>query len=84
MTGQELFNYVGGALLTVLGWLGRQLWDAVAELKKDVKEIEVNLPTNYVSKDTMEARFDRIEDMIMRLGDKIDGKADKEDRRHGV
>jgi hypothetical protein len=77
MTGQELFNYVGGALLTLLGWLGRQLWDAVAELKKDVKEIEVNLPTNYVSKDTMEARFDRIEDMIMRLGDKIDGKADK-------
>jgi hypothetical protein len=40
-------------------------------------QIEVNLPTNYVSKDTMEARFDRIEDMIMRLGDKIDGKADK-------
>jgi len=77
MTGQELFNYVGGALLTVLGWLGRQLWDAVAELKKDVKEIEVSLPTNYVSKDTMEARFDRLESMLTRLGDKIDGKVDK-------
>ncbi len=25
----------------------------------------------------IDARFDRIEDMIMRLGDKIDGKADK-------
>ena len=77
MTGQELFNYVGGALLTVLGWLGRQLWDAVAELKKDVKQLEIDLPTSYVSKDTMKARFDRIEDMIMRLGDKIDGKVDK-------
>ncbi len=84
MTGQEIFNWVGGALLTLLGWLGRQLWDAVAELRKDVKSIEVNLPTYYVSKDHMaefkvdiDARFDRIEDMIMRLGDKIDGKADK-------
>ena len=30
MTGQEIFNVVGGALLTLLGWLGRQLWDAVS------------------------------------------------------
>jgi hypothetical protein len=42
MTGQDLFNYIGGALLTTLGWLGRQLWDAVAELKKDVKEIKIS------------------------------------------
>jgi hypothetical protein len=74
MTGQELFNYVGGALLTVLGWLGRQLWDAVAELKKDVKQIEIDLPTSYVNKDDMTARFDRLEDLLHRL---LDNKQDK-------
>ncbi len=74
MTGQELFNYVGGALLTVLGWLGRQLWEAVAELKKDVKQIEIDLPTSYVHKDDMSARFDRLEDLLHRL---LDNKQDK-------
>jgi hypothetical protein len=74
MTGQELFNYVGGALLTVLGWLGRQLWDAVAELKKDVKQLEIDLPTSYVNKDDMTARFDRLEDLLHRL---LDNKQDK-------
>jgi len=74
MTGQELFNYVGGALLTILGWLGRQLWDAVAELKKDVKQLEIDLPTSYVNKDDMTARFDRLEDLLHRL---LDNKQDK-------
>jgi hypothetical protein len=74
MTGQELFNYVGGALLTILGWLGRQLWDAVAELKKDVKQLEIDLPTSYASKDDMTARFDRLEDLLHRL---LDNKQDK-------
>jgi len=84
MTGQEIFNWVGGALLTVLGWLGRQLWDAVADLRKDVKDIEINLPTHYVSKNHMaefkidiDARFDRLEDMMNRMFDKLDGKVDK-------
>ena len=74
MTGQELFNYVGGALLTLLGWLGRQLWEAVAELRKDVKQIEIDLPTSYVNKDDMTARFDRLEDLLHRL---LDNKQDK-------
>jgi hypothetical protein len=84
MTGQEIFNVVGGALLTLLGWLGRQLWDAVTELRRDIKSIEVSLPTHYVSKDQMtefkidiDARFDRLEDMMNRMFDKIDGKVDK-------
>ena len=84
MTGQEIFNVVGGALLTLLGWLGRQLWDAVTELRRDIKSIEVSLPTHYVSKDQMtefktdiDTRFDRLEDMMNRMFDKLDGKADK-------
>ena len=32
--------------MLVLGWIFRQVWDAVKDLKDDVKDIEVNLPTN--------------------------------------
>ena len=77
MENQDIINTIGGLLAVVLGWLGRQLWDAVQNLKSDMKELEVNLPTNYVRKDDMEARFDRIEALLDKLFDRIDHKADK-------
>ena len=67
----------GGALAIILGWLGRELWDAVQKLKTDMQILEVHLPTHYVRKDDMEARFDKIESMLNKLFDRIDNKADK-------
>ena len=77
MNSQDLINVIGGVLSIVIGWLGRELWDAVQKLKNDMKDLEVNLPTNYVRKDDMEARFDKLEAMLDKLFDRIDNKADK-------
>jgi hypothetical protein len=77
MDSQEIINLGGGALAIILGWLGRELWDAVQKLKSDMQQMEVNLPTNYVRKDDMEARFDKIEAMLNKLFDRIDNKVDK-------
>lgn len=74
---QEFINWIFGAVMTLLGWLGRTLWDAVDNLKKDVKDIEVNLPSHYVRKDELEVRFDKIEIMLNRIFEKLDTKADK-------
>ena len=77
MESQDLINVIGGILSVVVGWLGRELWDAVQKLKTDMKELEINLPTNYVRKDDMEARFDKLEVMLNKLFDRLDNKADK-------
>lgn len=77
MESQSIINAIGGLLALLVGWLGRELWDAVQNLKTDMKNLEVNLPTNYVRKDDMEARFDKIEALLNRLFEKLDGKADK-------
>lgn len=77
MNSQDLINVIGGVLSIVVGWLGRELWDAVQKLKNDMKDLEVNLPTNYVRKDDMEARFDKLEAMFDKLFDKLDNKVDK-------
>lgn len=77
MDSQSVINAIGGILAVVIGWLGRELWDAVQKLKVDMKDLEVNLPTNYVRKDDMEARFDRIEALLDKLFDRIDNKVDK-------
>lgn len=74
---QQLINWIFGAVMALLGWLGRTLWDAVENLKKDVKDIEVNLPSHYVSKNEIEIRFDKIETMLNRIFEKLDKKADK-------
>jgi chaperonin cofactor prefoldin len=77
MTDQAIINLIIGAVLSVLGWFARQLWDAVQDLKKDVKQIEVDLPTYYVRKEDLENRLDRIEASLNRIFEKLDHKADK-------
>jgi chaperonin cofactor prefoldin len=77
MEAQNLINIIGGTVLSVLGWFARQLWDAVQDLKRDVKEIEVDLPTFYVRKEDLESRLDRLEAVLNRIFEKLDHKADK-------
>jgi hypothetical protein len=84
MDGQMIINLLAGSALGVLGWFARQLWDAVERLKSDVKDIEICLPSNYVRKKDMqdlkhdiEARFDKIDNTLEKLFEKLDSKADK-------
>jgi hypothetical protein len=46
---QTLFNVAAGILLSALGWFGRQLWDAVKELRSDLHLIETDLPRNFIA-----------------------------------
>jgi len=84
MDAQTLINLGAGAVLATIGWLCRTLWDAVERLKSDVKDIEICLPSNYVRKKDMsdlkhdmEARFDKIDNTLEKLFEKLDTKADK-------
>ena len=77
MSDQGIINIIIGVVLSVLGWFARQLWDAVQTLKNDMKELEVELPTHYLRKDEFESRLDKIENMLERIFDRLDHKADK-------
>jgi chaperonin cofactor prefoldin len=77
MNDQAIINIIIGTVLSGLGWFARQLWDAVQDLKRDVKSIEVDLPTFYVRKEDLEARLDRMEASLNRIFEKLDHKADK-------
>lgn len=77
MQSQDLINTVAGAALTVMGWFGRQLWDAVKELRSDLHRIETELPKNYVMKVDLDQRMQHIEQMFQRIYDKLENKADK-------
>ena len=84
MDWQIIINIGAGGLLTVGGWFARQLWDSVKELKADIAGLRLHVSETYTKKSEvetlesqMEKRFDRLEQMIARLYDKIDSKADK-------
>jgi hypothetical protein len=84
MTLQEIINTGIGASLAIIGWFARTLYDSIKEVKQDVDSHKLHVSENYVKKSEvdnlrsdMDKRFDRLEQMISRLSDKIDAKADK-------
>ena len=77
MEFQPVFNLVGGAVLVAVGWWCKEIWDSVKTLKEDIKQIEIDLPKNYVSKADIESRLDKIDATLERIFDKLENKADK-------
>jgi hypothetical protein len=77
MDTQSIMNLVSAVAIGSGGWFAREIWGAVKELRKDLHEIEVDLPKTYVSKGDIDKRMDHIETMFQRIYDKLDGKADK-------
>jgi hypothetical protein len=68
---QSLINLAGGAALAALGWFARQVWDAVGELRKDVHQIEVDLPSHYVRRDEFTEFAREIRDISKQIFDRI-------------
>ena len=77
MDTQNVMNMISVAAIATGGWFAREIWGAVKELRRDLHELEVDVPKSYVSKFDMDKRMDHIEDMFKRIYDKLDGKADK-------
>jgi len=48
---QTVINWIIGGAGAALGWLVKVIWDAIKELKSDMKQIERDLPEIYVRKD---------------------------------
>ena len=59
MDFQLLFNIASAIIGTISGWLFKVIWDAIRDLKEDIKEIE----RGYVMKD--DYRIDIAEILIV-------------------
>jgi hypothetical protein len=71
MDTQTIINLAGGAILAALGWFARQVWDAVAELRKQIHQIEVELPSHYVRRDEFTYFAREIRDISKQIFDRI-------------
>jgi hypothetical protein len=73
MDFQLLFNIASAIIGTISGWLFKVIWDAISNLKEDIKEIE----RGYVMKDDYRIDIAEIKGMLARIFDRLDTKADK-------
>ena len=73
----QVLDWVYNAILLVGGYLLRTLWEAVQELKSDLAKLREELPKEYVARDDYRSDIKEMKEMLQRLFDKIDGKADK-------
>ena len=73
MDFQILFNIALSIIGAISGWLFKVLWDAIRDLKEDIKDIE----RGYVMKDDYRIDIAEIKGMLARIFDRLDTKADK-------
>jgi|TARA_B110000503_G_C7158191_1_gene418331 hypothetical protein len=77
MDTQTLINLGGAIILAGMGWLARELWGAVKELRKDLHTIEVALPSNYIRKDEFQEGVKELKDICRQIFERLENKADK-------
>lgn len=74
---QSAVNAGLGLILTMLGWFAKSLWDAVNALKADLAKLREELPKTYVAKDDFRESVKEIKDMLSKIFNRLDDKADK-------
>jgi hypothetical protein len=70
---QQTINIIIGACLTVAGWFARELWAAVQELKTDLAK----LPLVYVTRSDYKDDMREVKEMLGKIFDRLENKADK-------
>lgn len=88
MEGQSLFNIMIGLSGAGGGWILKMIWDAVSELRKDMKDLNREVNQDFVRREDfrqaigevkadMKEGFREVKDMIGLVFDRINEKADK-------
>jgi hypothetical protein len=77
MDSQHLIDIGLGTISAITGWFARELWSAVKELKADLAKLREDLPRTYVARDDYRADMREIKEMLGKIFDRLDGKADK-------
>lgn len=74
---QDFINLLIAGFGTIFGWVLKVVWDSLRSLQEDMKEIEKELHTEYVSKVDYRADILEVKDILKQIFNKLDNKADK-------
>lgn len=71
------FTALLGLISGLLGWLGRELWNAVQSLRKELSELQINIGRDYIRYDRMQDALRPLMEKLQRIEDALSRKQDK-------
>lgn len=74
---QSVFNWLIGGVGAAFGWILKVIWDAVTELRQDMKDLNKEVHEDFVRKEDYRVDIAEIKQMLARIFDKLDNKVDK-------
>ena len=77
MDAQALINTLFGVIGAIGGFMLKAMWDAIKSLQVEMSALQASVLANYVRRDDFKDHATRIEAMLVRIEDKLDGKVDK-------
>lgn len=77
MDTQLLIDITLGAVLTVMGWVAKELWNTLREMSREIHEIRQEMPTKYVMRSDYKDDLNEIKSMLNKIFDQLNAKADK-------
>jgi hypothetical protein len=74
---QQLFNIIIILAGGFGGWMLKIIFDAIGELKKDMKQLNREIHEDFLRKDDYRVDIADIKAMLIRIFEKLDSKVDK-------
>jgi uncharacterized protein YoxC len=77
MESQDIFNAAITLSGAFGGWILKTIWDAIKDLKTEVRELNREVNQDFVRREDFKDSILEIKDMLNKIFDKLDNKADK-------
>lgn len=77
MDSQDIFNAAITLSGAFGGWILKTIWDAIKDLKTEVRELNREVNQDFVRREDFKDSIGEIKDMLNKIFDKLDNKADK-------
>ena len=74
---QFLINVGYGAAGMLGTFILKATWDAIKSMRADLQKLQESLPATYVRRDDFFREIEEVKDMLRRIADKLEEKADK-------
>ena len=67
MPSQEVINFIIYGVFTILGWVLKTIWNALKELKEDIRVIENEMHVQYIRRDEVQKNFDDVKNDLREI-----------------
>jgi hypothetical protein len=74
---QDTINLIISGAGAVIGWILRMIWESIRKLQDDMHSFQREVHTEYVNKDDYRKDIIEVKEILGKIFDKLDRKADK-------